>query len=168
MQSSPDGFRFEGQTAAVEDGTPWWVHYVIELSPAWFTRRAVVSVRSPVAVRSIVLESDADGHWRIDGRRQPYLDGCPDVDLESSAVTNAFPVHRLKLEVGQADDAPAAYVRAADLRVERLEQRYRRLLDTGRGQLFAYQAPAFDADFELPYDASGLVLDYPGIARRVL
>jgi len=166
MQTSPDGYRFEGQTVAVEAGEPWWVHYVIELSRSWFTRRALVSVRSSLAVRAIILESDGDGHWLIDGRRQPYLDGCVDVDLESSAVTNTFPVHRLALETGQATDAPAAFVRAVDLSVERLEQRYERLPDDGPGQRYAYLAPRFDADFVLPYDASGLITDYPGLARR--
>jgi hypothetical protein len=166
IQSGPDGFRFEGETVAIEAAEPWWVHYVIELSSSWFTRQARLSVRSLRAVRAIVLESDGDGHWLIDGRSQPYLDGCPDVDLESSAVTNTFPVHRLTLEVGQSADAPAAYVRAVDLSVERLDQRYERLPDDASGHRYAYKAPRFDADFVLPYDASGLVTDYPGLARR--
>jgi uncharacterized protein len=37
-----------------------------------------------------------------------------------------FPARRLELAVGRHADAPAAYVRAEDLRVERLEQRYLR------------------------------------------
>ena len=168
MQTVVDSFRFEGETVAVEDGQPWWVHYVIELSEAWYTRRALVSVRSPIAVRAIVLESDGDGHWRIDGRRQPYLDGCVDVDLEASAVTNTFPVHRLALGVGGVADAPAAYVRALDGKVERLDQRYQRLPDEGGPQRYDYKAPRFGADFVLPYDASGLVTDYPGLAARTL
>ena len=166
VQSGSDGFRFEGQTVAVEAEEPWWVHYVVELSLEWLTRRAMLSVRSAVATRSIVLEGDGDGHWRIDGQRQPHLDGCPDVDLESSAVTNTFPVHRLGLEPGQAADAPAAFVRAIDLSVERLDQHYERLNDGDRGHRYHYLAPRFDADFVLPYDASGLVVDYPGLARR--
>ena len=166
MQSGRDGFRFEGETVAVEAGEPWWVHYVVELSPSWFTRRAHISARSSLGHRAIVLQFDGDGHWLIDGRRQPHLDGCPDVDLESSAVTNTFPVHRLALEAGQTADAPAAFVRALDLSVERLEQHYHRLPDGESGQCYAYKAPRFDADFVLPYDASGLVMDYPGLARR--
>ncbi len=53
--------------------------------------------------------------WRIDGRPSPHLDGCRDVDLESSALTNALPVHGLGLHVGQGAEAPAACVRALDL-----------------------------------------------------
>ena len=63
-------------------------------------------------------------------------------------------------------DAPAAYVRALDLSVERLEQRYVRLADGERGQRYHYTSPAFGFECELAYDESGLVLDYPGIAVR--
>jgi hypothetical protein len=69
--------------------------------------------------------------------------------------------------VGQQADAPAAYVRASDLRVERLEQRYARLPDVGGHSRYDYKAPVFNYGDVLVYDEYGLVLDYPGIAVRV-
>ena len=81
--------------------------------------------------------------------------------------TNTIPVHRLKLRVGQSVDAPAAYVRALDLRIERLEQTYMRVDDEGDRQRYQYRSPAFGCEAQLVYDSSGLVLDYPGIASRV-
>ncbi len=89
-----------------------------------------------------------------------------DVDLESSAVTNALPVHRLQLATGARADAPAAYVPAAGLTVERLDQTYVRVSDDGAHQRYDYAAPAFDFSCRLVYDPSGLVLEYPGIAVR--
>ena len=50
--------------------------------------------------------------------------------------------------------------------MERLEQRYLRLDDDGDHRRYHYTSPAFDFECELVYDASGLVLDYPGIAVR--
>src|SRR3954453_15836540 len=47
---------------------------------------------------------------RRPGRAPPPLDACLDVDLESSAMTNALPVHRLNLATGERAQAPAAYV----------------------------------------------------------
>jgi hypothetical protein len=88
------------------------------------------------------------------------------VDLESSAVTNALPVHRMALPVGARAAAPAAYVRAADPSVERLEQEYLRTTDQGAHQRYDYSAPAFEFTCRLVYDESGLVLSYPGIAVR--
>jgi hypothetical protein len=69
---------------------------------------------------------------------------------------------------GADSDAPATYVRALDLSVERLEQTYLRLDDDGAQQRYQYRAPLFDFDALIVYDASGLVVDYPGIASRVL
>ena len=76
-------------------------------------------------------------------------------------------MHRLKLRVGQSVEAPTAFVRAVDLRVERLEQTYMRVDDDGDHQRYQYRSPAFGFEAQLVYDPSGLVLDYPGIASRV-
>jgi uncharacterized protein len=102
---------------------------------------------------------------RVDGRPDPSLDGCLDVDLESSALTNAFPVHRLALSVGEMAAAPSAYVRT-DLSVQRLGQEYVRTGGHGPHSHFEYAAPEFEFACSILYDESGLVLDYPGIATR--
>jgi hypothetical protein len=113
------------------------------------------------------LEAGGAGGWRVNGAPAPELDGCLDVDLESSALTNAFPIRRLRLQPGADAAAPAAYVRALDLRVERLEQRYVRLGDDGCRRRYRYAAPAFDFECVLTYGVDGLVADYPGLAVRV-
>ena len=161
-----DGQRFEGETAAVEDGEAWAVRYAIELGADWATRRARVSGLAAAGRVELEVEADGAGRWQVNGDPAPHLAGCLDVDLESSSLTNAFPVRRLGLAVGEVADAPAAYVRALDLSVERLEQRYVRLADGERGQRYHYTSPAFGFECELAYDESGLVLDYPGIAVR--
>jgi len=170
MFARPDGggYRLEGHSAAVEAGQAWVVRYVIWVDAAWITRAAQVWAWSQSGSREIRLTADGAGHWRVDDAVVPGLDGCLDVDLESSACTNTLPVHRLKLGVGQSAQSPAAYVRALDLRVERLEQHYARVDDAGAHQCYAYRAPVFNFESRLVYDESGLVLDYPGIASRVL
>lgn len=167
-ERTESGFRIEGHTAAVEDEAAWAVSYAIELDATWVTRRARISGSSATGRRQVVLESDGDGRWRVDGVAAPRLDGCFDVDLESSSLTNAFPVHRLALAVGEESQAPAAYVRAADLAVERLEQRYERVADEEGRQRFEYAAPVFGFQARLVYDRHGFVLDYPGFAVRVV
>ncbi len=76
-------------------------------------------------------------------------------------------MRRLELAVGQRAEAPAAYVRWLDGRVERLEQRYERLEDALDGRVrHDYAAPRFDTRCTLEYDRTGVVLAYPGIAIR--
>ncbi|MBV8980057.1 MAG: putative glycolipid-binding domain-containing protein, partial [Acidimicrobiia bacterium] len=102
--------------------------------------------------------------WQVDGADELPLDGCMDVDLESSACTNALPIHRLGAATGECE-APAAYVRTTG-RVERLEQTYRRAAGSDDRPAFDYHAPRFEFTARLEYDQHGLVLVYPGIARR--
>ncbi|MEV0061705.1 putative glycolipid-binding domain-containing protein [Nocardia sp. NPDC050718] len=159
------GVLIEGCATAVEDGLAWAIDYRLRVDGSWHTRSAQITGRYPDTRRSLTLQSDGLGRWQLDGTPAPELDGCLDVDLEASACTNALPVHRLGLTVGDAADAPAVYVRAADLGVIRLPQHYRRITD-GAGQRYDYRAPTLDFQATLDYDEAGLIVDYPGLARR--
>ena len=166
LHREADGYRFEGHSTAVEDGEMWGIRYHLTVDANWATRTAHIAGRSALGSSEVRLEADGNGLWRVDGRPEPQLDGCLDVDLEASAFTNALPVHRFDLAVGARADAPAAYVRALDLTVERLEQSYTRLDNDGERSRYDYVSPSFGFRAELVYDESGLVLDYPGIAVR--
>ncbi len=168
LHRESNGYLFEGRTTAVEGGEAWCVRYAVTLDRGWATRRAHVTAESGQGTSEVRLEHDPTGAWRVDGKPADELDGCLDVDLEASAFTNAFPVHRLGLQPGQAADAPAAYVRAPGLAVERLEQRYVRLDDDGKQSRYRYTAPSFGYEGLLVYDELGLVLEYPGLAVRVV
>src|SRR6266849_1287191 len=137
------GWHIDGTTTAVEDTETWIVTYHIQLDAAWATRSARITARTTSGPRQTVLESGGAGRWYVDGHPAGHLDGCLDVDVESSAMTNALPVHRLSLAVGARAEAPAAYVRALDLGTGRLEQTYVRIADEGAHQRYRYTAPAF-------------------------
>ena len=161
-----DGLRFDGHSTGVQQGQAWGVRYSILLDNGWHTRSARVVSRSAMGTREVDLERAGAQGWLVNGAPAPHLDGCFDVDLEASALTNAFPVRRLALVHGESAQAPAAYVRAADLRLERLDQRYRRLEDEGGRSRYHYAAPEFEFEALLVYDEHGFVVDYPGIAER--
>jgi hypothetical protein len=167
LRRETDGYRLDGHSTGVEDGEAWGVRYTLTLDTSWATRSAHIVGRSAVGAHEVRLEGNGAGGWRVDGRPAPQLGGCLDVDLEASAGTNALPAHRLGLDVGQGADAPAAWVRVPDLRVERLEQRYVRLEDDAEHARYDYAAPDLGFEAVLVYDRFGLVLDYPGIAVRV-
>jgi uncharacterized protein len=166
FDTAGEWIRVNGSTSAVEAGEAWAIEYAIELDRSWRTRRAIVRGRSRGGVRETVIATDGGGTWTVHGKHLAAVDGCLDLDLESSSLTNAFPVRRLGLEVGQTAEAPAAYVRAPDLGVEHLEQRYERIADRDDRACFDYWSPRFDFRCELEYDRSGLVVAYPGLAVR--
>ena len=157
------GLRIEGATTATEDGTAWMVTYMIRLDASWATRSAQITRRSRDTCGTTVIAADGKGSWQINGVPAPQFQGCLDLDLEASAMTNSIPVHRLHLTDGVAASAPAVFVRTVGPGIDRLEQTYCRVSE---GE-YAYAAPAFHFEGRLVYDRHGLILDYPGIATRV-
>ncbi|MEX0152997.1 putative glycolipid-binding domain-containing protein [Microbacterium sp. LMI1-1-1.1] len=159
------GYRISGHTSADEDSTRWSVGYEVEVDAAWTTTRVRATTLTEGGERDVALRCDG-GRWSVDGEFRPDLDGCHDVDFESSAVTNTLPLHRLALGEGVGVDVPAVFVRADDLRVERLEQRYTLLARSADSLTFHYASTTFGFACKLRYDGAGLIVDYPGIAVR--
>jgi hypothetical protein len=159
------GFRLRGATTAVEAGAGWSVAYRVDLDRRWNTKRVEAITTTVTGERRVSL-SRANGRWRVDGRDRPDLDGCIDVDFESSSVTNTIPVHRVRFAPGEPVSVPAAFVRAGDLRVHRMEQRYTLTGATAEDLTFDYESTTFDFACQLRFDVAGLILDYPGIAVR--
>jgi uncharacterized protein len=145
-----------GGSTFIEEGVAHHIAYELALAPDGSTTAATIR-----SLDGAVALSRADGSWLVDGVARPDLSECPDVDLESSVVTNALPVARLRLAVGESGHAHAAWVRA-DLRVERLEQTYTRL--DGRRYDYVSHYDGFHAVLE--YGDDGLIVDYPGIGAR--
>jgi hypothetical protein len=163
--STATAHRLRGATTAVESGVGWSVGYRIDLDRRWCTRRAEVVATTGTGEHRVSLSTSGQ-RWVVDGRARPDLDGCVDVDLESSAATNTLPVHRLRFEPGEPVSVPAAYVRADDLRVHRMEQLYTLVDSTADGLTVDYESATFGFACRLRVDPAGLVVDYPGIAAR--
>jgi uncharacterized protein len=156
-------WRFTGQTTGARGALLWALRYEIELNGGWATRSGAVYGLT----QQVQVEADGAGGWLVDGEPRPDLDGCLDLDLEVSACTNALPVRRLALAVGERAEAPAAWVRVPHLRVERLEQTYVRLPDEDGRSRYEYEAPGLGFGCVIVFDADGLTHDYPGIGVRV-
>lgn len=164
-ETSAHGYLLEGGTTAIEDGVPWSVQYRIAVDQHWRTNRVEAYGVSPTGHHSLLAHC-RDGRWTINGTERPDLDGCVDVDFESSLVTNTLAVHRIDLDADIAQEAPAAFVRADDLRVERLEQTYHCTGRTEERLVFDYTSTTFDFAGQLVFDSSGIVTEYPGLGRR--
>jgi hypothetical protein len=96
-----------------------------------------------------------------------YLQGCEYVDISETPFTNSLPIRRLGLAPGGSAEITVAYFDGAELQRWPEPQRYTRL-ETGDGG-GTYRFMSLDGGFsaDLPVDLDGLVLDYPGLFRRV-
>ena len=113
------------------------------------------------------LLADGEGRWTADGAAAPGLDGCVDVDLSWTAFTNTLPIRRLGWRPGQVAELLVAYVHVPELRLLAARQRYTCLEIGPEGGRYRYESVSSGFTAELPVDGDGLVVDYPGLFRRV-
>ncbi|HEY6747266.1 MAG TPA: putative glycolipid-binding domain-containing protein [Mycobacteriales bacterium] len=141
--------------------------FQVDLDEDWVTREAVVGAVGGAGQRTLTLSADDRRRWTVNGRHDPDLDGCIDIDVAATPLTNTFPVRRLAgLDVGAQVTTPIAWVGVPDLGVTRVDQTYRRLPDVDGLAAWEYRDPQH-GPFLLTVDADGLVVTYEGFARRV-
>lgn len=144
---------------------PFRLSYRLAWDAAWRLRDAELLVETERSARSLRLRTDGQGRWwHGDGRAIAVLDGCIDVDIWPTPFTNSFPIRREPLAVGERRPFRMVWIDATDLTVQPQPQAYTRLAER-RYRYESLDGSGFSA--ELPVDADGIVLDYPGLFRRV-
>jgi uncharacterized protein len=163
LAMTPGEIRADSLVIALHEGTPFRARYTVRCDADWRVREVRVSLLdSPTP--PLALLADGAGHWTTpEGAPLPALDGCLDIDIAATPFTNTLPIRRLALLTGASRDLDMAYIRVPELRVEPDPQRYTRLGE----RLYRYESRDSDFTADLPLDADGLVLDYPGLFRRV-
>lgn len=156
------GWRLTGAAVFVHEAQPCHLAYDVACDSAWRTQAAGVTGwigRQPL---SIEIEAQPDGDWFLNGQPQEAARGGLDPDLAFTPATNLLPLRRLALSVGDAADAPAAWLRFPELDLVRLDQHYRRIDDTS----YVYAAPDTGYSGTLEVDPAGFVISYPGLWER--
>lgn len=118
--------------------------YRVVVDEAWRTQSLTVAGWSGTERFSLSLEA-------------PLPFGAVDVDLGFTPSTNTLPIRRLSLAVGEEATVSAAWLRYPELKLERLDQTYRR---TGEHTWRYTSATGFTGELEV--DAYGLVKTYEG------
>ena len=159
-----DGVVAKGVVVGDRGAEPYGLVYTVLLDAGWRTR--MVEVSRPADGHSLSLQSDGEGRWRDQrlGLPLPQLDGCLDVDIAATPFTNTLPIRRGTWAAGQSRAFTMAYVSVPDLLVSRVAQRYTCIEERKK---FLYENVPNDFQAELAVDAHGLVVDYPGLFRRL-
>ncbi len=155
-----DGWTADGAMVAVFDGRAVRLTYRLQVDVAGATR--ALDLADSVGGASLALRGDGQGRWSdADGVPVPDLDGCIDVDISTTPLTNTLPVRRLRLAPGESADIQVAYVDVPSLAVRPVAQSYRRI----DNRSYRYESGSFAAD--VVFDEDDLVTDYVGLWRRV-
>lgn len=168
LRHSDAGASGDGWLISTVEGRPYRFHYIVTCDAQWRVRELRIATPDQ-PVTPLHLCTDGSGNWTTDaGDPIPALTGCTDVDFRATPFTNTLPIRRLHLEVGASAEIRVVYVDVPDLRVTAVRQRYTCLTQSEEGARYRYESldgSGFTA--ELPTDTDGLMIDYPGLFRRV-
>lgn len=171
---APGGMRASGSSFTETYATGW----TLDVDELWRTRRIDVVASGRGWSRHLCLVRSATGAWTSEAAALGQsalaspgivpgadLGGALDCDLGLCPLTNVMPVRRLGLLAGSVPDTPLvmAWIEVPSLRVLRSDQVY------GSGSapgLVRYTSRSRDVRTELEVDDDGVVVDYPGLARR--
>lgn len=163
-----DGIIADGMVIGATEGRPFRVAYEVRCDTDWRVRALRVGAPGPEPPGVDVL-SDGEGNWTAsDGWAVPELQGCIDADISVTPFTNTLPIRRLDLAPGESAELSVAYVEGTELQARPEPQRYTCLEKGDRGGLYRFLSLDGGFTADLTVDADGLVLDYPGLFRRVL
>jgi hypothetical protein len=170
LDAATAAVRADSVIIAVDDaGRPFRARYLVNCDARWTVTRARIEVIAEPG-RILDISADGHGHWTdtATGGALP-LNGCIDIDIFPSPFTNTLPMRRLTdVVAGRPVTIDVAWVGLPDLAIQAVRQEYT-LLERGPDSA-RWRFRALDSGFvaELATDRHGLVLDYPGIARRIL
>jgi len=162
LEQNADGLYVAGHEICVDGAERWAARFAITADGAWRHGRTTVDVIDQEGTRHVELTLDDHGAWTRDGRADPSLSGCTDVDLGGNPFTNAFVTRRVAPAMGTELEVRVAFVETPALSVRPVVQRYQRL---------AQDRWAFADDeygrFEFGTDADGVADDYERLAERL-
>jgi hypothetical protein len=173
-----DGLRAVG-TQLGADPVPFRVDYRLEAPEGFVTRELELTGTSEGWRRRLILRHDGAGGWDADVTDDGEVRGGPlagelpdlaeavDIDIQNSPLTNTMPILRHGFQVEGSGDLLMAFVTMPNLRVEASPQRYEHVRATEHGSVVRYISRDGDFRADLELDESGLLVDYPRLARRV-
>jgi uncharacterized protein len=160
---SLDAIHLSGTILAAHENRPLELSYQISCDRGWRTQEVAVQQREGSAQASLKLAVNA-GNWS-EADRGPLLEiaGCVDVDIEFTPATNALPVNRLSLAIGESGEIQAAWIRVPSLAIVRASQRYERLSEN----VYRYTSIASGFQADIDVDQFGLPIRYGNIWERI-
>lgn len=159
---------------------PFRLDYRLETSPAFITSRLRANCRGEGWSRKLDLRRLRSGRWKAavelagksslpePGGDMSALGEALDCDLGLSPLTNSMPVLRERLLNGPGTaNLVMAWVSVPDLSIHRSGQRYTHVRRSTRDTVVRYDDTDGPFTAQITFDGDGIVVDYPGIGRRL-
>jgi hypothetical protein len=151
-----EGWYVDGAAIFLFEKKPCRLEYLIECDHEWRTSFVTVDGFVGDDVVAIEIEVDEGNVWYMNGEEIGAVAGCVDIDLNFSPVTNLLPLKRLAMNLDEAQEVRAAWLRFPSFALEPLQQTYRKVSES----VYNYRS---DTGFEtdITVDSNGLPVEYP-------
>jgi hypothetical protein len=161
LQMSDAGIEARSElSGATEDGTPYEIRYLIELSPDWQVQHVhIEDTKDEGGLLDLIYEN---GKWfaGLDDYLGEEFDNVPFVDITLTPFTNTPPIKQLNFEGTESQKINVLYIDLPSFTWRRVEQYYSKI----GNNTYHYQdveKPDFQADIVV--DDDGLMVVYPNL-----
>jgi uncharacterized protein len=159
-----NGVEVNGLIVGAYEGKIYDVQYSIGLNVLWQTQFIKVISAVEGQGKTTELASDGRGNWNSNGLPVTDLQGCIDVDIPLTPLTNTLPINRLQLADGEEREIKVVYADILRDDIRAVSQRYRR-----ESKLkYHYENVPNDFEAKILVDEFGFVVDYPGLFSRTV
>lgn len=163
-EGHPEWTVFDSMFVREHNGVVRRGGYTLIVDKAWRALELRLMVeQEPGSMTALHVMASGDGRWvDADQRPIPELDGCIDIDVRWTPLTNTLPIRRLEIDGDAEQEIRVACVSLPDLAIRPLMQRYARVNDT----TVRYRSETMPEGVEIAVDGEGFVVNYPGEFRR--
>ncbi len=158
LERKDTGWRLEGTAVFRHESGPAWLTYHVVCDCAWHAQQGHVLGWLGADALEFRIVRTSTGVWTLNGAVVAAVGNCVDLDFGFTPATNLPQLRRLALEVGQAADAPAAWLDVAGA-LTLLPQRYERRTEA----TYWYEAPSVAYAALLEVAPTGFIRRYPGL-----
>lgn len=144
------------------EGVLYQVAYQLYANTRWETDRLDVMYQLRNRVKKIHLRSDMKGNWWLNDVPAPQFEGCMDVDITLTCLTNTLPIRRLDFAREPTHEIKVVYINVLEETVSPVSQQYTRQ-DSG---LYKFENVPNDFEAFIKVDEERLVMFYPELFER--
>lgn len=146
-----------GTAVFVHDNLSWCLDYRLKCNSEWETLSGRISGWIGEKKIKTEISVEQNRRWHLNGQEPARTDGCIDLDLNFSPLTNTIPVRRLNFNVGEKAEVRAAWLKFPSFQIEPLEQSYYRIDRT----TYRYESVGGRFVADLQVNETGFVTSYP-------
>jgi hypothetical protein len=139
------------------------IEYRITTNQYWETTFFEIKSQLDNAFEIINFRKEGRESWQVNGQPDGKFNGCIDIDISLTPFTNTLPIKRLHLSEKEGDQIKVLYVDVLDRKIMPVQQKYTKLSQTD----YKYENVPNDFESVISVDDLGLVVNYPGLFKRI-